>query len=227
LRHALAKNPENNYFTFSEKESAMCRCGFLAVLLLISCPVWAQAPEAPPMPQTREQAAAQRAQANSRRAEAQRVYTQEQNACYKKFLVNSCLDEAKKKHTQAVIDARNFEKPAREFLHAEDRRDLEAKEAKRASDLVTRQASQKEQAANYRQEEAAKAIARDEKQAAKTRQAEEGRKKTADEQAKRKAKLQKRAQKDAERAVKREAKAQKQAERDAKKAAKAEAVPAN
>ncbi len=198
----------------------------LAIFLLVSHTVRAQEPEAAPVPQTREQAAAQRAQAEATRTEAQRVYSREQAACYKKFLVNACLDNAKKKHTQAVIDARNFEKPAREFQHAENKRDLEAKEAKRVSDMASQQARQKEQAEKHHQDEAAKAVAREEKVASKSRQAEEGRKKTAAEQAKRKAKMEKRAQKDAERAVKKEAKAKKQAERDAKKTPAPETTPA-
>lgn len=44
-----------------------------AILLVISQPVRAQAPEAVPAPQTREQAVAQRAQAEATRTEAQRV----------------------------------------------------------------------------------------------------------------------------------------------------------
>jgi colicin import membrane protein len=224
--HVLAQACKTVYFTASE-EDMMRTFSMLAILLVISQPVLAQAPEALPAPQTREQAAAQRAQAEAARTEAQRVYTRETAACYKKFLVNDCLDDAKKKQTEAVIGARNLEKPAREFLRAEDKRDLAEKEAKRTADQLSQQASQKEQAEKFHQDEAAKAIARDEKQATKLRQAEEGRKKTAADQAKRKAKTEQRAKKDAERAVKKEAKAKKQAERDAKKAAKPEPPPAN
>jgi len=199
----------------------------LAAGLLLNSPlIRAQAPSDPAPPQTREQAAVVRAQAEVLRVEAQRVYKAEQDACYKIFLVNSCLEDAKKKHTQAVIDARKLEQPAREFLRAEDRRDLEAREAARQANIVSRQASQKEQAESYRQDEADKAVARDEKQAAILKKAEEGRKKTAADQAKRQAKLEKRAQKDAERAAKNAAKAQKQAERDAAKTVEKAAVPA-
>lgn len=199
----------------------------LAAGLLLSSPlVQAQATVDAALPQTREQAAVVRAQAEAMRVEAQRVYKVEQDACYKIFLVNSCLEDARKKHTQAVINARKLEQPAREFLRAEDRRDLEVKEAARKANIVSREASQKEQAESYRQDEADKAVARDEKQAAKARKAEAGRQKTAAEQAKRQAKLEKRAQKDAERAAKNAAKAQKQAESDAAKAAEKAAVPA-
>ena len=90
----------------------------LAISLFITCPVWAQtaAPDsAPVVPQTLEQAAAQREQATNMRDSAEQRYTTEQAACYKIFLVNSCLEDAKKRYTQSMIEARKLDNPARDF----------------------------------------------------------------------------------------------------------------
>ncbi len=186
-----------------------------AVSLLASPALWAQAP-APDVPQTLEQAAAQRARASQMVDEADKRYADEQAACYKKFLVNDCLVGARKRHTDAVIESRNLDAPAREFEREAKRADVEAKEAKRAADLPVRDADQKEQAEIFRADEAAKATEREKKIAAKAQKAAEGRKKTAEEQAKRLAKQQKRTKEDAERASKK-------AEEAAKAAAKTSA----
>jgi len=173
--------------------------------LLISHSLWAQTPATnpePEIPQTLEQAAAQRARAAQMVRDSDKVFAAEQEACYKKFLVNSCLDDAKKRHTQTAIDAQNLDAPARDFQREAKRADVEAKEAQGAADQPAREADQKAKAESYRADEAAKAADREKKIAAKAQKAEEGRQKTAAEQAKRQAKLEKRAKQDAERAAK-------------------------
>jgi hypothetical protein len=175
------------------------------LLLLLSHPLGAQttaATASPEKPKTLEQAAAQRERSTQMRNEAEKRYVTEQDACYKKFLVNSCLDDAKKRHTQSMIEARNLDIPAREFQREAHRTDVEAKEAQRAADLPAREAEQKEQAERYRADEAARAAERDKKIATKAQQAAEGRRKTAAEQAARQAKIEQRAKNDAERAAK-------------------------
>ncbi|MBK7325620.1 Biopolymer transport protein TolA [Candidatus Propionivibrio aalborgensis] len=193
----------------------------LVLFALLSSPlVWAETPAPPeiPIPQTLEQADAQRDRAKQLRDEADRNYESEQKACYKKFLVSGCLDEAKQRHTQSMIHARELDIPARDFQREAKRAEVEAKEAERAADIPSREAEQKEQAEKYRAEEAAKAAKRAQKKADKELKAAENRQKMAAEQAKRQAKLEKRAKKDAERAAK---KAQEAAKAEAKAAASA------
>ena len=177
----------------------------LIVVLLFSHSIWAQTQATTPeteIPQTLEQATAQRERAAQMRKESDALFASEQDACYKKFLVNSCLDDAKKRHMQTTIEARKLDSAGRDFQREAKRAEVEAKEAKRATDLSARAAEQKAQTETYRAEEAARAAAREEKIAAKARKAKASRQKTAAEQAKRQAKQEKRAQKDAERAAK-------------------------
>ncbi len=160
---------------------------------------------APEIPQTLEQASAQRARAAAMRDEAERRHEAEKNACYSKFLVNDCLADAKKRYTATIVEARRLDQPARDFEREARRRDVEAEEAQRLADQPAREAEQKASAERFRAEEAAKASARQQKLAEKARQAEEGRQKTAAEQARRQAKLEKRARQDAEREAKKAA----------------------
>ena len=182
--------------------------------LLIAQPARGQtAPAAAPVPQTLEQADEQRARATQMRSDSEKRLAEEQAACHKKFLVNSCLDDAKKRHTQSMIDARKLDTPARDFQREAKRAEVEAKEKQRAADNAQRAIDQKEEAATYRSAEAAKAADRERKKAAKAQQAAEGRQKRAAEDAKRQEKQEKRAKKDAERA-------EKKAREDAKAATK-------
>ena len=112
----------------------------LAILLLLSQPLWAQTPETSPVPetpQTLEQANAQRSRAAQMRAAAEKDFTTEKDACYRKVLVNSCLVDAKQRYTQKIIESRNLDMPARDFQREAKRTDVEAKEAKR--DVYKRQ----------------------------------------------------------------------------------------
>lgn len=180
------------------------RCS-LAVLLLISAPLRAQTStetNAPEVPQTLGQAAAQRARAAQLSREADQRYAAEQEACYKKILVNSCLADAKKSHTQAVIESRKLDAPARDFQREAKRADVDAKETQRAADRPQREAEQKTQAETYRSDEAAKAAEREKKIADKDQKAAAGHQKLAAERAKRQAKLDQRAKKIAARTAK-------------------------
>lgn len=178
-----------------------------AALFLISPALQAQepAPEATasPMPQTLEQAAAQRALATEMRNTADKRLAEEQAACYKKILVNSCLDDAKKSHTQAMIDARKVDNPARDFQREAHRAEVEARAAQRAADAPGRTAEQQAQGERYRAEQAAKDAEREKKLAEREQKAAEGRQRLAEEQAQRQERLAARAKKDAERAARR------------------------
>ncbi len=169
----------------------------LALILQFTAGAWAQTP-LPDRPQTVEQVAAQRLQVESFRAQAERRYVEEQNACYSKFLVSDCLDNAKKTHSRMMMEARTLEKGIRDFEREEHRHAVEAKEAEREAKLSGREANQQAQADHYRTEEASKAAERERKLATKARQAAEGRKKTEAEQAAREEKRAKRAQQETE-----------------------------
>ena len=142
----------------------------LAVSLLAVQAACAQTPvrkPAPEVPRTLEQADAQRARAKEMQDEAEQRYVREKAACYRKFLVNGCLEDARRRHTEALIEARQLDIPAREFQRDARRADVAAKEEKRAADLVTRTAEQEAQAETYRQTEAKKKAERDAERAAK------------------------------------------------------------
>jgi len=206
---------------------------FAASLLGVAlsfCPaLWAQSAP-PPIPQTLEEANAQRVRATQMRDTAEKNFVVEQQSCYEKFLVNSCLDDAKKRRTAALIEARNVDIPARDFQREAKRAEVDAKEATRDADAPRRAAQEAEQAASFRAEESAKAVERerksaekarqvaagrqnaaqesvkaaqrDKKIAEKNRQAAEGRQKTAADQARQQEQQAQRAKRDAERAAK-------------------------
>ena len=158
----------------------------LATLLVLARAALAQGA---PVPQTLEEADAQRARAEQMRRDADARYAEEQQACYAKFLVNDCLDAAKKKRTATMIEARELDLPAREFQRDAKRADVDARDRKRADEAPQRAAEQQQQAEAFRAEEARRAAEREQKIADKARQAEEGRKKTAEEDARRAQKL--------------------------------------
>lgn len=181
----------------------------LPALLLFSPLVLAQSgnDKATPgaSPQTLEQAAAQRAHAAQLREAADARYRSEEIACGKKFLVNDCLKKAKEEHTRATIEARQIDAPARAFEREAERADLRAKKTQHAADNATRETEKKKQAEDFRQEEAAKALEREKKIAAKEEEATQGRKKRAEEKARQAAKQEKRKARNAEREAKKHA----------------------
>lgn len=168
-----------------------------------------------PQPTTLEEAAAQRKAADQMREAAEARFAEEEAACYKKFLVNDCLVDAKKRRTQSMIDARNLEAPARDFEREAHRTEVEGKAAQRAAGMPQRELEQKAQGDAFRAEEATRAAEREKKLADKEAQAAKGRQKAAEEQAKRKAKLEKRRKKIEESAAKRAREEAKAAEKAA------------
>ena len=191
---------------------SFARAVLVAALTTLAAPALVRAQTAPaPVPQTIEEADAQRARAEQMRRDAEQRYVDEQQLCYAKFLVNDCLDAAKKKRTAAQIEARELDLPAREFQRAARRAEVDAKEQKRADEAPQRAAEQEQQAEEFRATEARRAAEREQKIADKARQAEEGRKKTAEEDARRAQKQAERAKRDAELEAKRAAREAEQA----------------
>ena len=126
----------------------------ISLLVLVSPSLWAQtAPATVPIPQTLEQAEAQRQRAETLRQSAEKRHAEEQAACYRKFLVNSCLDDAKKRYTDAMIEARQLDLPAREFQREAKRQEVEAEKAAREAERPAREAEQRDKAEQYRAED--------------------------------------------------------------------------
>lgn len=148
------------------------------------------------------------------------------DACYKKFLVSSCLEDARKLHRQESRTATRLEQEGGEIERDVKRRDVAAKEAQRAVDAPRREADQKAKGEAYRAEEARRADERAAKLADKERQAAANRQKLAEEQAKRQKKLESQKKKEAKAAEKRKKREAKEAERQARKAEKEATPPA-
>ncbi|MCP5267427.1 MAG: hypothetical protein H6943_00165 [Zoogloeaceae bacterium] len=137
----------------------------------------------------------------------------ENAACYKKFLVNSCLEQAKETHRKAIREAKRLELEGGEIERDVKRREVAIKDAERETKARERATEQQRHGEQYRAEEQSKADERAAKAAKKEQKAAENRRKHAEEQARHQAKMEKRARKDAELAEKRRA-------REAREAAK-------
>ena len=82
----------------------------------------------PPLPQTLDEASTQRETASQMRTTADDAFERESAACAKKILVNDCIADAKERHTAAIIKAREFDAPARDFEREARRAEVAAKE---------------------------------------------------------------------------------------------------
>lgn len=148
---------------------------------------------------TLDEARAERARASEIKAEAERVFKEDEAACYQRVLVNDCLETAKKKRLKTIREARAIDKVGRDAERQHERLRVEEREAARAADAPRRAAEQRIEGRQYREEVERKAAERDAKIAEKERKAEEGRRRLAAEEAERREKLEARARKDAER----------------------------
>lgn len=178
----------------------------LLLLFLFSSFVHAQDSESGeksiPVPSTLEEATKQRELADQIKNKAEEQYRNEQNECHRKFLVNDCLDDAKKRYTEKIVYARRLETPAIAFQREVRRAKSDEKQAQREADLERRQEEEEKQIQEFRDSEAKKSAEREKRTEDKARKAEEQRKKIAQDQARRQEKQAQRAKKDAERAAK-------------------------
>ena len=180
-----------------------------AALLLSACsPAVKQEPPVT-VPQTLEQADAQRERAAAMKQAAEERLAAEQAECYKKFFVSGCLAEAKERYTETILQARRLDMPARDFQRNVRRTEVETKETQREADLSERESEQKAQAEAFRAKEAERAAERERRQADKASQAAAYHQKAAAEAQRRQERQAERAKRDAERAAK---KARKEAE---------------
>jgi hypothetical protein len=172
----------------------------LLMSLMASSPLLAQKEDSPlSVPRTLEQAEAQLQKADTLRMEAKKHHTEEEAACYQKILVSACLDEAKERYLNTLIEARKLEAHAREFQRASRRSEVTAEKDQRAAEQSARKAGQQKRTERYRTDESAKTVEREQKQLDKERKAEENKKKLDEKQAKRQLKEKKRLKKQAER----------------------------
>ncbi len=185
---------------------------FIAVAGIAATSAWA-APETATtgaeVPQTMEQANAQRERAKAMKQAAEEQLSTEQNACYQKILVSACLKDAKARYTASIVEARKLDIPARDFQRDTKRTEADVKEAKRAADMPQREVDQRAQAAQYHEKEAERATAREQKIAGKAEQSAQYRKKAAAQEKARSERLAERERREAKRAAdqaKREAK---------------------
>lgn len=182
-------------------------------LFLIRC-VWAaDETHAVPQPKTIEEADAQRERASEMRSEAKKRYERESKACYGNFLVNDCLEKAKERRTQTMIEARHLDAPARRFQQENRRAEADAQDKRKEAERRAREAEQKQQTADFHAKEEMEAAEREQKMTARQRKVAETRRKNAQEKAERQEREKSRAERDAKRAAK---KAREEAERDAR-----------
>jgi colicin import membrane protein len=103
-----------------------------------------------------DQARGLKEQANAMHEAARNRYKEEEAACWKKYLVSSCIDDAKQQHRQESRKANELEHQAREIERDVRKRDFAQREAKRIEDAPRKEAEAAAKAAKNKadQEEA-------------------------------------------------------------------------
>lgn len=209
----------------STRETAMRLTIVPLLISLLAWPVFAQV-DSQPMSEAERQgkldhARSLREEADRLQQEADARLKAKNEACHKKFLVSSCLEDAHKAHIAESREAKRKDQEAGELDRDIKRRDVAVRDAKRAADAPKRAADQKAQGEAYRANEAKRAEDRAAKLAKREQKAAEGRRKHAEAQVKHQQKLEAQARKEAKAAEKRAAREAKAAERAARKAEKA------
>lgn len=87
-----------------------------------------------------ERARALRGQASAKRQDADQRYAAENDACWKKFLVTSCMDDAKMRRVERVKEARLIEREARDIEHDVREREVATREMRWGIDNPRREA---------------------------------------------------------------------------------------
>jgi hypothetical protein len=125
------------------------------LLLSIFCTGLACAQGAPSSADDKEQLRARakslHEQADAQRSEAETTFAAETRACWEKFLVTRCQDEAKTTKQDKLAVARRIEQEAREIDRDLRKREFAEREAKRAAEAPQRAADAAAQAEKNRQ----------------------------------------------------------------------------
>jgi colicin import membrane protein len=112
--------------------------------------------------------------AATRKAAAEKLLEEQSVGCYRKFLVNRCLDEAQGEYLEAFKDARRLDNEGKAIERQVKKEQFTAREARWTAEMPTREAElrarEAETAAARAEAEAAEAATR----ASKARKAEEG-----------------------------------------------------
>lgn len=95
---------------------------FAALLATAALPAHAQTPDESARAAERARAEALEAEGKVLRAEAEATYEATVPGCYEKFLVNRCIDQAKKQRLQTIQRARELEAQSRRITLAERQR---------------------------------------------------------------------------------------------------------
>ncbi|MBL0353497.1 MAG: hypothetical protein IPP03_12900 [Dechloromonas sp.] len=108
------------------------------------------------------------------KAAAEKLLDEKSTSCYRKFLVNRCLDEAHEEYRETVKDARRLENEGKAIERQVKKEQFSAREVRWATEMPTREAGLRaratETAAARAEAEATEAATR----ASKARKAEEG-----------------------------------------------------
>lgn len=191
------------------------RLTIASLLCLLASSVMAQV-DATPMSEAEKReklgrASSLKSEATRLEKEADATLKAQTDACHKKFLVSSCLEDAGKAHTKSVREAKRMELEGNELERDVKRREVAVKDARKAAEAPKREADEKAKGEAYRADEAAKAEKRAAKEAKKEKQAADGRRKHAEAQARQEKKKADQAKKDAKVAEKRRAREEKAA----------------
>ena len=138
----------------------------LAIGVLPAATVAADAGDAAATVAGADRAKALRDEATVVRQAAEATHAEAQKACWQRFLVNSCLDEAKQAMRAETARARAMEREARRIERDRKQREIAAREAQRIEEAPRKEAEAAAQAERNRQarEEALRRVA--EKQSA-------------------------------------------------------------
>lgn len=129
---------------------------FLALLLVFGGIGAVCAEEAPPYAgesreQLEEKARSLKDQGKEIRSAADTQLQEDLAACWKKFLVTRCMDQAKQVKYERFTEARQLEQEARDIERELRRREAEAREARWAVDIPRKEADAAAQAEKNRQ----------------------------------------------------------------------------
>lgn len=105
---------------------------------------------------------------------AETKFTQDQDACYQKFLVNACISDAKKERVKVIQVAREKEAQARAIRREANARDLATQSARKAADAPREAAKTEEKVQQFHAEQSKAEQDRSQNQADLQRRAQEG-----------------------------------------------------
>ncbi|MGE5386179.1 MAG: hypothetical protein ACM3SV_09875 [Betaproteobacteria bacterium] len=132
-----------------------------------------------------QQAKALQKEGKARKAQSKQRYEAEKKACFKKFRVNDCQEDARQRYVVATNEARRVENRGLAEERQIKKEKLAEKDARRVAEAPEREADLKEREADNAAERAEKDAKRDKKLADKAKKAQEGERRRSKEEARR------------------------------------------